>query len=102
MNMVKMSINELNEDLSPNELAELDAASIKPPVFDEDSPEMTAEMLLQFKRMHQGERNKQTVSLRLSPSTLRKAKMYDKGYISFLSRLLDEAIKDDSLVRKCI
>ncbi len=102
MNMVKMSINELNADLSADELSELDAASKRQPVFDEESPEMTAEMLLQFKRMHQGERNKQTVSLRLSPSTLKMAKMYGKGYTSFLSRLLDEAIKDESLVRKCI
>lgn len=100
--MAKMSIKELNSELSPDELSELDAAAALPPVFDDDSPEMTAEMLLQFKRMRQGKRNKQTVSLRLSPSTLEKAKMYGKGYTSFLSRLLDEAIKDDSLVRKCI
>ena len=31
-------------------------------------------MLIQFKRMNKEERVKQTVSLRLSPSTLRKAK----------------------------
>ena len=100
--MTRMSIKELNTDLSPEEMAEIDAASKRQPIFDDDSPEMTAEMLLQFKRMHQGERNKQTVSLRLSPDTLKKAKLYGKGYTSFLSRLLDEAIKDDSLVRKCI
>ncbi len=100
--MAKLNIKELNKELSMDELSELDAAAALPPVFDNDSPEMTAEMLLQFKRVRQGERNKQTVSLRLSPSTLKKAKMYGKGYTSFLSRLLDEAIKDDSLVRKCI
>ena len=100
--MAKISIKELSRELSPDELSELDAAAAIPPVFDDDSPEMTAEMLLQFKRMRQEERNKQTVSLRLSPSTLKKAKMYGKGYTSFLSRLLDEAIKDDALVRKCL
>ncbi len=100
--MAKLNIKELNKELSMDELSELDAAAALPPVFDNDSPEMTAEMLLQFKRVRQGERNKQTVSLRLSPATLKKAKMYGKGYTSFLSRLLDEAIKDDSLVRKCI
>ena len=100
--MAKLNIKELNKELSMDELSELDAAAALPPVFDNDSPEMTAEMLLQFKRVRQGERNKQTVSLRLSPSTLKKAKMYGTGYTSFLSRLLDEAIKDDSLVRKCI
>lgn len=100
--MAKLNIKELNKELSMDELSELDAAAALPPVFDNDSPEMTAEMLLQFKRVRQGERNKQTVSLRLSPATLKKAKMYGKGYTSFLSRLLDEAIKDNSLVRKCI
>ena len=45
---------------------------------------------------------KQTVSLRLSPSTLDMAKRYGQGYTTFLSRLLDEAIKDESLVRRCL
>ena len=72
------------------------------PVFDADSPELTADMLQQFKRMSQEDRNKQTVSLRLSPRTLKIAKSYGKGYTSFLSRLLDEAIQNEELVRKCI
>jgi len=100
--MVKMSIKDLDRTLSVEEVQELEAAQRLHPVFDEDSPEMTADMLQQFKRMNQEERNKQTVSLRLSPRTLRIAKSYGKGYTSFLSRLLDEAIKDESLVRKCI
>ena len=100
--MAKLRIKEIDKELSVDELSELETAAACSPVFDEDSPEMTAEMLQQFKRIRKAERNKQTVSLRLSPATLKKAKMYGKGYTSFLSRLLDEAIKDDSLVRKCI
>ena len=100
--MAKISMKELNKELTPDELSELDAAAALPPVFDDDSPEMTEEMLRQFKKIRQEERNKQTVSIRLSPDTLKKAKKYGKGYTSFLSRLLDEAIKDDALVRKCI
>ena len=102
MNMVKMSINDLDRTLSGEEMQELAAAEQMQPVFDADSSEMTADMLLQFKRMNQEERNKQTVSLRLSPKTLKIAKSYGKGYTSFLSRLLDEAIQDEELVRKCI
>ena len=102
MSMVKMSINDLDRTLSGEEMQELAAAEQMQPVFDADSPEMTADMLLQFKRMNQEERNKQTVSLRLSPKTLKIAKSYGKGYTSFLSRLLDEAIQDEELVRKCI
>ena len=102
MSMVKMSIKELDRTLSAEEMQELEAAEQLNPVFDADSPEMTADMLQQFKRMNQEDRNKQTVSLRLSPKTLKIAKSYGKGYTSFLSRLLDEAIQDESLVRKCI
>ena len=102
MSMVKMSIKDLDRTLSSEEMQELEAAEQLHPVFDTDSPEMTADMLLQFKRMSQEDRNKQTVSLRLSPKTMRIAKSYGKGYTSFLSRLLDEAIKDEELVRKCI
>ena len=100
--MAKIRMNELSAELSEAEQAELERASMLPPVFDEDSPEMTAEMLLQFKRMSHADRTRQTVSLRLSPGTLKLAKAYGKGYTSFLSRLLDEAIRDEALVRKCL
>ena len=87
--MVKMSINELTSELTQEELLDLETAEGKPVTYDEDSPEMTPEMLMQFKRMNKEERVKQTVSLRLSPSTLNKAKSLGKGYTSVLSRLLD-------------
>ena len=95
-------MNEITAELTPEEIRELGATEKMPPVFDEDSPQMTAEQLLQFKRMNHENRIKQTVSLRLSPDTLKKAKQYGKGYTSFLSRLLDAAIDDEELVRKCI
>lgn len=50
--MAKMDMNSLDKTLTVEELQELDAAEHKLPVFDEDSPEMTADMLLQFKRMN--------------------------------------------------
>ena len=102
MNMVKMTLNELNQELTPEEIQELEAAEAKTPVFDEDSPAMTMEQLMQFKRMNRENRTKQTISLRVSPATLKKAKQYGKGYTSLLSRLLDIAINDEELVRKCI
>ncbi len=100
--MVKMTLNDIREPLTEDELHELDEAAQRKPVFDVDSPEMTTDQLIQFKRMHRIDRTKQTVSLRLSPSTLKKAKAYGKGYTAFLSRLLDEAIDDEELVRKCV
>ncbi|MBQ7656190.1 MAG: antitoxin [Clostridia bacterium] len=100
--MVKMNLNELNGELSAEELRELEAAEAKAPVFDDDSPALTVEQLMQFKRMNRENRTKQTISLRVSPTTLKKAKRYGKGYTSFLSRLLDIAINDEEMVRKCI
>ena len=102
MNMAKMTLNELNTELTAEELQELQAAEDKHPVFDEDSPKMTFEQLMQFKRMNQENRRKPTISLRISPATLKKAKQYGKGYTGFLSRLLDVAIDDEELVRRCI
>ena len=102
MSKVKMSVNELTLELTQEELLELEAAESKPVIFDEDSPEMTKEMLMQFKRMNKEERVKQTISIRLSPSTLNKAKSLGKGYTSVLSRLLDLAINDEEMLKKCL
>ena len=100
--MVKMTMNELDTQLTAEEMKELEAAESRNPIFDDDSPEMTFEQLMQFKRMNRENRTKPTVSLRISPETLRKAKQYGKGYTGMLSRLLDIAINDEELVRKCI
>ena len=95
-------MNDIAAPLTAEELAELEAAEALPPVFDADSPQLTAEQLLEFKRVNRENRNKPTISLRISPETLRKAKQYGKGYTSLLSRLLDIAIDDEELIRKCI
>ena len=100
--MVKMRIEELSRQLTAQEEKELETAAALPQIFDEDSPEMTPDKLAQFRKAPREERIKQTVSLRLSPKTLKLAKSYGKGYTSFLSRLLDEAIRDESLVRRCM
>ena len=99
--MVKMTMNELSQELTAEEIRELEAAEKKEPVFDDDSP-MMREQLMQFKRINHQNRTKPTISLRISPATLKKAKQYGKGYTGLLSRLLDAAIDDEELVRKCI
>ena len=100
--MVKMTLNDLEQNLTEEELQELEAAEKKEPVFDEDSPAMTHEQLMQFKRINHENRTKPTISLRISPATLKKATEYGKGYTGLLSRLLDAAINDEELVRKCL
>ena len=98
----EIALHELDTPLTAEELRELETAATKRPVFDEDSPAMSMEQLMQFKRINRENRTKPTVSLRISPSALQKAKRYGKGYTGFLSRLLDAAIDDEELLRKCI
>jgi hypothetical protein len=50
MNMAKMTMNEIGTELTAEELCEIETAAGLQPVFDDDSPEMTLEMLKQFKR----------------------------------------------------
>lgn len=46
--MVKMNLNDLSPVLSQEELADLENAETLNPIFDENCPEMTEEMLHQF------------------------------------------------------
>ncbi len=100
--MAKMSFDDLNKELTEEEIRELEDAEKKAPVFDADSPAMTKEQLMEFKRINRQNRTKPTISLRISPTTLQKAKQYGKGYTGLLSRLLDLAIDDEEMVRKCV
>ena len=100
--MVKMSFEELNNELNKEEIREMEEAAAHSIVFDEDSPEMTPEMLQQFKRMKQKGRTKQTASIRLSEKAQKFSRAYGKGYTFFLSRLIDAALDDASLVKKCL
>lgn len=100
--MAKMSFKDLDRKLTEAELQEMEDAAARSIVFDEESPEMTPEMLNQFKRIKQKGRNKQTASIRLSEKAQKFSQSYGKGYTSFLSRLIDAALDDASLVKQCL
>ena len=88
--------------ITQEEIEMLERAKNLPIVFDEDSPELTEEDLKDFRRVSEEnrlERNKQTVTLRLSPQALRKAKSLGKGYTSVLSRILEGALSDNDVIR---
>lgn len=88
--------------ITQEEIEMLKRAKNLPIVFDEDSPELTEEDLKGFRRVSEEnrlERNKQTVTLRLSPQALRKAKSLGKGYTSVLSRILEGALSDNDIIR---
>ena len=93
--MAKVMMNSLPPELTPEEIAELEAAEKMPIVFDDDCPEMTGEMLHQFHRMN-------TVTIGLSPSNMKKVKSFGANYSKILSNLLDLALNDAELIKKCL
>ena len=99
--IIRTTLEERGE-ITQEEIEMLERASKMPIVFDEDSPELTEDELKEFRRVsdkNRLERNKQTVTLRLSPQALRKARSLGKGYTSILSRILEEALRDNEVIR---
>jgi len=99
--VIKTTLEERGS-ITKEEIEMLERAKNLPIVFDEDSPELTEADLNGFRRVSEEnrlERNKQTVTLRLSPQALRKAKSLGKGYTSVLSRILEGALSDNDVIR---
>ena len=93
---------DLTQPLTPSQVEMLHNLESKPISPDEDCPELTMDQLAQFQRIsaaNREERCKQTVTLRLSPQTLRRAKSLGKGYTSVLSRILESARETPDIVR---
>ena len=96
---------DFNKPLTEDQKSMLEAMDKKAIVLDEDSPELSSEVLAQFQRIaeqRRDERRKQIVSIRLSPQALAKAKSLGKGYTSVLSRILEYALNDKDLIQKCL
>ena len=92
---------DLTQPLTPSQVEMLHNLESKPISPDEDCPELTMDQLAQFQRIsaaNREERCKQTVTLRLSPQTLRRAKSLGKGYTSVLSRILESALENQDIV----
>lgn len=93
---------DVSKPLSEKQIEMLNALKDRPIEFDEDCPELTEEELKQFKRISEAnreERRKQTVTLRLSPQALKKAKSLGKGYTSILSRMLENDLSDNEKIK---
>ena len=90
------------QSLTPSQIEMLHNLESRPISPDEDCPELTMEQLTQFRRIsaaNREERCKQTVTLRLSPQALRRAKALGKGYTSVLSRILESALENPDIIR---
>lgn len=87
------------------QIEEVKKASLRPIIFDEDSPEFTYEEMVKLVKETKKRREdttKQVVTLRLSTPTVNKAKAVGKGYTSFLSRLIENAINDKDIVSRSL
>lgn len=92
--MVNFELHD-NSMLSEKEKALLKEAKKKPIVYDEDSPQLTADMEQAFmaarkEKAYHGE----PVTLYVAPETLAKVKDMGADYIAILGRLLDKAVKE--------
>lgn len=81
--------------LTPDERKMLSDAKKLPVIYDDDSPEMTADMERAFiearrQKPYRGE----PLTLYVSPEALEKAKSFGDDYIALLGRLLDQALED--------
>jgi len=86
------------------EQIEMLAKAAKIPIHDEaEYPEFSEIELQQFKKIsgeRRADRQKQTVTLRLSPQALERARSLGKGYTSVLSRILEKALVDPDLIKQ--
>ncbi len=100
--MVKEDID-VTKKPTESQIKMLEAAEKRTVTFDEDCPELTEEELQQFRKItsqRQEERRKQTITLRLSPQAITKAKSLGKGYTSVLSRILENALNDNEIIKQ--
>lgn len=94
---------DLDKPLTTEQLAMLERAAQLPIPEDSDIPELTDEQLAQFHRVSDErvkERRKGTVTLRLSPQAIRRARSLGKGYTSVLSRILEAALADPEIIER--
>ena len=96
---------DFNKPLTDEQIKMLEALEQRPDVPNQDFPELTDDELSEFRRIaaiKKEERRKQTVTIRLSPQALSKAKSLGKGYTSILARILEKALEDNEMIRKCL
>ena len=104
MAIVRKMIYE-NEPLTLDQIQQIEKADKLPITFDDDCPELTEAQLAEIAAMaakQRVERIKPLLTIRVSPDTLKKAKALGKGYTSIMGRLLDMAINNPEMLKKCL
>lgn len=101
--MIVRKTIDVSQPLTPGQIEMLDHAAQMSIPEDTDLPELTPEELTHFRRVN-SERNsarrKGTVTLRLSPAAIARARQLGKGYTSVLSRILEAALADPETIER--
>ena len=90
---------DVSKPLTKEQLNELKEAAKRPIVYDEDCPQLTEEQLRSFHRVNDYNRKTTNISIRLSNSTLSKAKSLGKGYTSIMNRILEDVLNDNEKLK---
>ena len=94
---------DLKKKPTKQQIAMLEKARQLPVSYDDDLPELSDMQLKEFRRIsekNREDRRKQSVTLRLSPKAIKKARSLGKGYTSVLSRILESALEDNSIIER--
>lgn len=94
---------DVSRSLTSEEEAMLERAAQMPIPEDSDLPPLTEEQLAQFHRVSKENntaRRKVTVTLRISPQALERARSLGSGYTSVLSRILESALADPEIIKE--
>ena len=90
---------DVSKPLTKEQLNELEEAIKRPIVYDEDCPKLTEEQLRSFHRVNDYNSKTTNISIRLSNSTLSKAKSLGKGYTSIMNRILEDVLNDNEKLK---
>lgn len=91
---------DVSQPLTPEQIKMLEEVEKRPIVFDEDCPELTDEQLRKGYRA--SNRNKQSVTVSLSPQSMEKAKSLGTNSAAVLSQLLERLLNNDNLLKQCM
>ena len=90
-----------NEPLTAEQIAEVEKADAMPITFDEDCPELDEIQLQEIAALAVQQRAERR-TIRVSQDTMKKAKSLGKGYTGIMGRLLDMAINNPEMLKKCL
>lgn len=104
MAIVRKMIYE-NEPLTEQQKKQIEELDKRPIVFDEDCPELTDQQIKEIAAMaaqQRAERRRPLLTVRVKPETLEKVKALGKGYTGIVGRLVDMAVNNPELLKRCL